>query len=479
MPRNIVEMSARAIAAAVRGHEFSPAEVAAAFRERIARYDGALGAFLCLNDREPPPRADGPLAGVPVAVKDVINTDWLPTTAGSKILADYRPPYNATVVDRLLEDGAYIIGKTNLDEFAMGSSTEYSAFYPARNPRDPGRSPGGSSGGSAVAVAAGFAPLALGTETGGSIRQPAAMCGIVGLKTTYGLVSRYGLIGFGPSLDQVGPMARTVEDVALLLGVIANPDPRDATCSPGARPDYLAELDKDVGKVKVALITEFFGETVELDVRARVEETLDLMEKAGHKVERPSVPRAGWALPTYFVTACAEAYSNLARYQAIVFGRSAGGDTAANAVARARGAGFGPEVKRRIVAGAYVLSVGYRDQYYGRAQAVRRDMKRRFAEIFKEYDFLVAPVSPFTAFKLGERMMDPQQMYLADIFTSLANLIGAPALSLPCGLDSAGLPVGVQIIAPYFGEAHLLAFARWLEAELGLDLSYVDPPVPQ
>jgi len=470
-------MSAVEIASAVRSGELVASEVAEAFRGRIERYDGTLGAFIRLNDREPPATADGPLAGVPVAVKDCINTDWLVTTAGSKILEHYRPPYSATVVDKVVDAGGYVIGKANLDEFAMGSSTEYSAFFPARNPYDLERVPGGSSGGSAVAVAAGLAPLALGTDTGGSVRHPACMCGVVGLKTTYGLVSRYGLIAFGPSLDQIGPMGRTVEDVALLLNVIAGEDPRDATSAPGERPDYVAGLEKDFGRTRIGVINEFYDESVEVGVRERIEEALALLEKAGHEVERASFPRAEWALPTYYVDVCAEVYSNLARYQGVVFGDRAGEGDVIETVARARGAGFGAEVKRRIVAGAYALSVGYRGRYYEKAQTIRRDMLARFAEVFDEFDFLVAPVSPFTAFKLGERVDDPQQMYLADIFTCLANLIWTPAISLPCGFDSKSLPVGMQIIGRHFDEARLLAFARRLEADLGLDTAPVDPAV--
>jgi aspartyl-tRNA(Asn)/glutamyl-tRNA(Gln) amidotransferase subunit A len=475
--RVITRMTAVEIASGVRAGELSPAEVAASFRERVKKYDGTLGAFLRLNGREPPAKADGPLAGVPVAVKDCINTDWLVTTAGSKILENYRPPYNATVVDRVLDAGGYVLGKTNLDEFAMGSSNEYSAFFPARNPHDVERVPGGSSGGSAVAVAAGLAPLALGTETGGSVRLPSSMCGVVGLKTTYGLVSRYGLIAFGPSLDQIGPMGRTVEDVASLLNVIAGPDPRDATSAREAPPDYVARSGEDFGDTRVGVINEFYDESVEVGVRERIEDALGLLEKAGHAVERASFPGADWALPTYYVDVCAEVYSNLARYQGTVFGERAGDADMIETVAKARGAGFGPEVKRRIIAGAYALSVGYRGRYYEKAQAIRRDMRARFAEVFEKFDFLVAPVSPFTAFRLGERVTDPRQMYLADIFTCLANLIWAPALSLPCGFDSKGLPVGMQIIGRHFDEARLLAFARRLEGDLGLDKAPVDPAI--
>jgi aspartyl-tRNA(Asn)/glutamyl-tRNA(Gln) amidotransferase subunit A len=291
------------------------------------------------------------------------------------------------------------------------------------------------------------------------------------------LVSRYGLIAFGPSLDQIGPRGRTVEDVASLLNVIAGPDPRDATSAREAPPDYVARSGEDFGDTRVGVINEFYDESVEVGVRERIEDALGLLEKAGHAVERASFPGADWALPTYYVDVCAEVYSNLARYQGTVFGERAGDADMIETVAKARGAGFGPEVKRRIIAGAYALSVGYRGRYYEKAQAIRRDMRARFAEVFEKFDFLVAPVSPFTAFRLGERVTDPQQMYLADIFTCLANLIWAPALSLPCGFDSKGLPVGMQIIGRHFDEARLLAFARRLEGDLGLDKAPVDPAI--
>ena len=473
---DLTKLTATAIAARVNEGETAARDVALAFRRRIDALDESVGSFLCLNDVDVDDGAKGPLAGVPVAVKDNICTDWLPTTAGSRIIENYRPPYDATVVERLRAAGAYVIGKTNLDEFAMGSSTEYSAFFPAKNPRDLARSPGGSSGGSAAAVAAGFAPLALGSDTGGSIRQPAAMCGVVGFKPTYGRVSRYGLIAFAPSFDQIGPLARNVEDAALLLNVIAGHDPREATSSRRDVPDFVAGLGRDHGRLKIGLIEEFFGEGVEAGVRAAVEEAGAATERLGHAVTRAAIPCASWALPAYFVTACGETYSNLARYQGVLFGpRAETGGGPADMVARTRARGFGGEVRRRLVAGAYVLSIGYRGRYYAKAQTVRQHMRAQFAAAFEEFDFLVSPVSPFTAFELNTRNLDPQLMYLADIFTSLANLVGIPALSMPCGFDEKGLPVGLQIMAKPWDEERLLALGRRLELELALPLEPVTP----
>ncbi|NIT35275.1 MAG: Asp-tRNA(Asn)/Glu-tRNA(Gln) amidotransferase subunit GatA [candidate division Zixibacteria bacterium] len=476
---DITNLTATEIAAKARGGELTPGEVVNAFRRRVDAYDAAVGAFLCLNERENDHKKEGPLAGVPVAVKDNICTDWLPTTAASRVIENYRPPYNATVVKRLLAAGAYVVGKTNLDEFAMGSSTEYSAFFPARNPHDLTRSPGGSSGGSAAAVCAGFAPVALGSDTGGSIRQPAAMCGVVGLKPTYGRVSRYGLIAFAPSFDQIGPLARTVKDAALILKVIAGHDRYEATSSRREVPDYVAGLERDHGPFKVGLIDEFFGDDVAPGVRAATEEALEGLRKMGHAVERTTIPSAAWALPTYFVTACGETYSNLARYQGVLFGpRKANYDGPADMVAKTRARGFGGEVRRRLAAGAYVLSVGYRDRYYAKAQTIRQHMRAQFAAAFGEFDFLVSPVSPFTAFELNTRNLDPQLMYLADIFTSLANLVGIPALSMPCGFDEKGLPVALQVMAAPWDEERLLAVAHRLELELALPRDVVTPKPP-
>jgi aspartyl-tRNA(Asn)/glutamyl-tRNA(Gln) amidotransferase subunit A len=473
---DLTALTAAAIAAQVNNGEISPRDVARAFRRRIDDLDADIGSFLRLNDEDAGETAEGPLAGVPVAVKDNICTDWLLTTAGSRVIENFRPPFNATVVERLLAAGAYVIGKTNLDEFGMGSSTEYSAFFPAKNPRDLTRVPGGSSGGSAAAVCAGFAPLGLGTDTGGSVRQPASMCGVVGLKPTYGRVSRYGLIAFAPSFDQIGPMARNVEDVALILRVIAGHDPREATSRRRDVPDYVTGLTRNHGRFKIGLLEEFFGEGVAPGVRAAVLEGASGMERLGHAVTEAAVPSAAWALPTYYVTACGETYSNLARYQGVLFGPRAGDYSGpVDMVARARAAGFGREVQRRVVAGAYSLSIGYRGRYYAKAQTVRQHMRAKFAAAFEEFDFLVSPVLPFTAFEFNTRSLDPQLMYLADVFTTLANLVGIPALSMPCGFDEKGLPVGLQIMAKPWDEERLLALGRSLELELALPIEPVTP----
>jgi aspartyl-tRNA(Asn)/glutamyl-tRNA(Gln) amidotransferase subunit A len=472
----ITKLTAAEISAKVRGGELAPREIADSFQRRIDAYDAAVGAFLCTNDRDADDAANGPLAGVPVAVKDNICTDWMPTTAGSRIIENYRPPYNATVVDKLIRAGTYVMGKTNLDEFGMGSSTEYSAFFPTKNPRDLTRSPGGSSGGSAAAVCAGFASLALGSDTGGSIRQPAAMCGVVGLKPTYGRVSRYGLIAFAPSFDQIGPLGRTVGDVALLLKVIAGHDPLEATSSRRDVPDYVAGLERDHGRFKIGLIEEFFGDDVDRGIKAGIETALLKAEESGHIVERVAIPSASWALPTYYVVACAETYSNLARYQGVLFGpRADKFDGPADMVAQSRALGFGGEVRRRLAAGAYALSIGYRDQYYAKAQTVRQHMRGQFAAAFDNFDFLAYPVSPFAAFKLNTRNLDPQLMYLADIFTGLANLIGFPALSMPCGFDERGLPVAIHLMSRPWDEERLLALGHRLEHELALPMGPVTP----
>jgi aspartyl-tRNA(Asn)/glutamyl-tRNA(Gln) amidotransferase subunit A len=505
----VIALPAREIARRVREGELDARDVAAAFRRRINDLDGRLGSFLTLNEAEPARRPTGPLAGVPVAVKDNICTQGLPTTAASRILENYRPPYDATVVERLRAAGAYVIGKVNHDEFGMGSSTEYSAYQLSRNPYDLSRTPGGSSGGSAAAVAAGLAPLALGSDTGGSIRQPAAMCGVAGVKGTYGRVPRSGLISFAPSFDQIGPLARDVRDAALLFGVIAGHDAREATSGRRAVPDYETALDRNLGRLNLGLIKEFLGEgrapdadairavirrdigrdpadgaalatlreqfgllfqegAVEGGVRDKVTAAARATEAMGHTVDWAEIPSALWALPTYYVTVCGEAYSNLARYQGVLFGPRRGGAAPAAMTAATRGAGFGAEVRRRILAGAYVLSVGYRDRYAAKARAAREHMRAAFARAFERFDFLLSPVSPFTAFPLGTRNLDPQQMYAADIFTPVANLIDAPALSLPCGFDADGRPIGLHVIARPWDEERLFAFAYQLERTLGL-----------
>jgi aspartyl-tRNA(Asn)/glutamyl-tRNA(Gln) amidotransferase subunit A len=407
----------------------------------------------------------GPLAGVPVALKDNMCTRGIPTTCSSRILEGWRPPYDATVVERLRAAGAVVVGKTNLDEFAMGSSTENSAFGPTRNPHDPTRVPGGSSGGSAAAVAAGFAPLAFGSDTGGSIRQPAALCGVVGMKPTYGLVSRYGLIAFASSLDQIGPFTTTVADAALALEVIGGHDPMDSTSIPEPLTDLRAAVERGVEGMRVGLVGELLGiEGVQAEVAARTNDAALALEKAGATVVEVSVPAVVYGLSAYYLIAPAEASSNLARYDGVRYGLRVDADTTGEMYDRTRTAGFGDEVKRRIMLGTYALSAGYYDAFYGKAQRVRTLIIRDLDRAYEQVDVLLSPTSPCTAFPLGEKTADPLTMYLNDVCTIPSNLSGHPAISVPYGTDSGGLPIGVQLMAPALGEAALLRAAASLEA---------------
>ena len=406
----------------------------------------------------------GPLAGVPIALKDNLCTRGVPTTCSSKILEGWKPPYTATVVERVLAAGAVPVAKTNLDEFAMGSSTENSAFGATRNPRDPSRVPGGSSGGSAAAVAAGYAPLALGSDTGGSIRQPAALCGVVGVKPTYGLVSRYGLIAFASSLDQIGPFATTVTDAALLLDVIAGHDPMDSTSTDAPHEPLLPVVDRGVEGLRIALVDELVeGEGFQPEVLDAVDRAARSLEKAGATVDRVSVPSARYGLSAYYVIAPAEASSNLARYDGVRYGLRVAGDDVATMNARTRDAGFGPEVKRRIMLGTYALSAGYYDAFYGQAQRVRTLIIRDFARAYEQYDALLSPTSPTVAFELGAKSADPLAMYLSDVCTIPTNLAGHAAMSVPYGTGEGGLPIGVQVLAPALGEPVMFRVARVLE----------------
>jgi aspartyl-tRNA(Asn)/glutamyl-tRNA(Gln) amidotransferase subunit A len=409
----------------------------------------------------------GPLQGIPVAVKDNMVTRGIATTAGSKILSGYLPPYDGTAVRRIREAGAVIIGKTNLDEFAMGSSTENSAYGPTRNPWDPERVPGGSSGGSAAAVAAGSALGAFGSDTGGSIRQPASLCGVVGMKPTYGLVSRYGLIAFASSLDQIGPFARSVADAALLLSVVAGFDGNDATSYRGDLPDFAADLESGVAGRRVGIVTELSGEGIDPEVKAAVRSMADRLSDAGAVVTEISVPSLEYALAAYYLVAPAECSSNLARFDGVRYGPRVDGETAEEMMARTRAAGFGPEVIRRILLGTYALSAGYYDAFYGQAQRVRTLVRRGFAAAYEEVDVLLSPVSPTTAFRLEERTADPYQMWLSDICTIPTNLAGDPAISVPIGLDRAGLPIGLQVMAPALGETVLFQVAAEVERLAG------------
>ncbi|MGI8758330.1 MAG: Asp-tRNA(Asn)/Glu-tRNA(Gln) amidotransferase subunit GatA [Acidimicrobiales bacterium] len=468
-------LPATEIAAAVRRGERSAAEVVAEHLAVIREREHDIHAFNALMDEQARMAAalidrrvaagedPGPLAGVPVALKDNLCTRGVPTTCSSLVLDGWLPPYDATVVARLGLAGAILIGKTNLDEFAMGSSTENSAFGPTRNPHDTARVPGGSSGGSAAAVAAGFAPLALGSDTGGSIRQPAALCGVVGVKPTYGLVSRYGLVAFASSLDQVGPLAPTVADAAALLDVIAGHDPLDSTSLAEPVPPLAAALDDGVGGLRVGVITELMGEGIAPDVRRRVEAAAEALAGAGAEVADTSVPAVAYALSAYYLIAPAEASSNLARYDGVRYGLRVDGPTTAVMNTATRTAGFGAEVKRRIMLGTYALSAGYYDAYYGKAQKVRTLIIRDFATAYESFDLLLSPTSPTTAFPLGAKAGDPLTMYLSDVCTIPSNLAGDPAVSVPFGVGDDGLPVGVQLLAPALQEATMMRAAAVLE----------------
>jgi aspartyl-tRNA(Asn)/glutamyl-tRNA(Gln) amidotransferase subunit A len=486
----IVRRSAVDIAAAISAGELSAVEVAQAHLERIEAVDPAVHAFLHVDAegalaqarRVDAGEVSGPLAGVPLACKDVIVTRGVPTTAGSRILAGWRPPYDATIVERMHEAGIVVLGKTNMDEFAMGSSTEHSAFGPSHNPWDLGRTPGGSGGGSSAAVAGFLAPLAIGTDTGGSIRQPGAVTGTVGVKPTYGGVSRYGLIAFSSSLDQAGPCARTVLDAALLHEVIAGWDPRDSTSINAPVPPVVeAARAADVAGLRVGVVKELGGAGYQPGVLARFDEAVALLDKLGAQPVEVSCPHFDYALAAYYLIAPSEASSNLARYDAMRYGLRVGDDAAASAeqvMSLTRAAGFGSEVKRRIILGTYALSAGYYDAYYGQAQKVRTLVSRDFAAAFAHVDVLVSPTTPTTAFELGSRVDDPLAMYLADLCTIPSNLYGGPALSVPAGLSDDGLPVGLQVMAPVMADDRLYRVAAAVEQALGTDrLLEAAPPL--
>jgi aspartyl-tRNA(Asn)/glutamyl-tRNA(Gln) amidotransferase subunit A len=399
----------------------------------------------------------GPLAGIPIGIKDVLAMTGAPATAGSKILAGYRPPYDATVVARLEAAGAVLLGKLNCDEFAMGSSNENSAYGPVKNPRALDRVPGGSSGGSAAAVAAGFCAASLGTDTGGSVRQPAAFCGVVGLLPTYGRVSRFGLIAYASSLDRVGPLTANVMDAATMLQVLAGPDPLDATSSAIGAQDYVASLTKPVSGLRVGVPEEYFGEGLDPEIRTAVERVIDSLRADGCTIVPVSLPHTRFAIPSYYVLATAEASSNLSRYDGVRFGlRADDSDTLSKMFRETREEGFGAEVKRRILLGTYALSAGYYDAYYRKAQQVRTLIAKDFLQAFVHCDLMVSPMTPTPAFRLGEKSDDPISMYLADIYSVAASLAGICAISVPCGQTSGDLPIGVQIMGPHFGEATLL-----------------------
>jgi aspartyl-tRNA(Asn)/glutamyl-tRNA(Gln) amidotransferase subunit A len=457
--------------------------VATDFYERIRREDPEIGAFLTLCEeraltqakRIDQMAAEGqplpPLAGVPIAIKDVMVTNGVRTTAGSKILDNFVPPYDCTAVARLEAAGAVILGKLNCDEFAMGSSNENSAYGAVHNPRDKSRVPGGSSGVSAAAVAAEMTVATLGSDTGGSIRQPASFCGVVGLKPTYGRVSRYGLIAFASSLDHIGPFAKTVKEVALMLRVIAGRDPMDSTSAEVPVPNYVAELEKPIRNsdepLKVGVAKEYFGEGLDPEVRAAVETAIQKLADLGCEIVPVSLPHTEYAVPTYYIVATAEASSNLARYDGVRYGFRAKANTLSEMYRRTRDGGFGMEVKRRIMLGTYALSAGYYDAYYLKAQKVRTLLTRDFDEAFKKVDVIAAPTCPTPAFRLGEKVNDPLAMYLADIYTVTANLAGIPGISVPCGENHEKLPIGLQLFARHFDEATLLRVAHAYEQSRG------------
>lgn len=468
-------MTAIDIASAVRRGERSARSVVEEHLAAIDAREGDIHAFNLVLRDEALAAADavdaavargedpGLLAGVPIALKDNLCTRGIPTTCSSRMLEGWCPPYDATVISRLREAGAIFVGKTNLDEFAMGSSTENSAFGPTRNPHDLSRVPGGSSGGSAAAVAAGFAPIALGSDTGGSIRQPAALCGVVGVKPTYGVVSRYGLVAFASSLDQIGPISRTVRDAALTLEVIGGHDPLDSTSIPTGAPSLLDVLDRGVEGLRVGIVSELMGEGIAADVVARVEQAARALEKAGATVDTASVPAATYGLSAYYLIAPAEASSNLARYDGVRYGLRVDAANTADMNEATRTVGFGPEVKRRIMLGTYALSAGYYDAYYGKAQRVRTLIIRDFAKAYEQFDLLLAPTAPTTAFELGAKVSDPLTMYLNDVCTIPSNLAGQPAMSVPFGTGDDGLPVGVQLLAPLQAEPTMFRAAAVLE----------------
>ena len=455
---------------AYRRGDLTPTAVAEAYLARIDALDGRVGAYLTVvrdqalaaaRESELRWRAGaplGPLDGAPVALKDVLCTRGVRTTCGSKMLESFVPPYDATVVERLRAAGAVILGKTNMDEFAMGSSTEHSAFHPTRNPWDLARVPGGSSGGSAAAVAGGLAAGGLGSDTGGSIRQPAAFCGVVGMKPTYGRVSRYGLIALASSLDQIGPFARDVRDAALLLGAVAGHDRRDATCIQAPVPDYVAELSKGVAGLTLGLPDEYFIDGMDPDVERAVRAAIEVLKELGARLERVSLPTTKHSLAAYYLILPAEASSNLARYDGVKFGLRVPGRDLVEMESRTRAAGFGAEVKRRIMLGTYALSAGYYDAYYGKAQSVRTLVRREFAAAFARVDLIVAPTTPNVAFKHGEKE-DPLSMYLNDVFTIPGNLAGIPGISVPCGFSVTGLPIGLQVLGRPLDEPRLLRAA--------------------
>ena len=463
-----LDVPAHQHATRLRAGDYTSRQLAQATLTRIRAQQPAFNTYITITEELALAQADaadqrissgdaGPLTGVPIAVKDLLSTKGISTTAGSKMLQGYQPLYDCTVVERLQQAGAVIVGKTNLDEFAMGSSNEHSAYGPVKNPWDLERVPGGSSGGSAVAVAGHGVPLSLGTDTGGSVRQPAALCGVVGLKPTYGRVSRYGVVAFASSLEQVGPFGRNATDVANLLGAIAGDDPRDSTTAPEPVPDYTADFDHGLAGLRVGVPAQFFEDGLDDGVRSAVEEAIAVFEREGAIIDRSvELPTAPASLPVYYIIAPSEASANLARYDGVKYGFSVtDGESVEQEMSLTRAQGFGPEVKRRIMIGTYALSAGYYDAYYLKAQKVRTLIRREFEAALTDHDLLLTPTTPSVAFRIGEKIDDPYAMYLNDLYTLPVNIAGNPGISIPCGLDQ-GLPVGLQLIGRPFDEATLL-----------------------
>jgi len=461
---------------AVQQKQTTAKALAESFYAKIASDDPKIGAYLTLSKERAFAQAEKidriadrgdelpPLAGVPLGIKDVMMTRGVRTTAGSKVLKDFIAPYDCTAVQRLEDAGAIVLGKLNCDEFAMGSSNENSGFHPVHNPRDLSRVPGGSSGGSAAAVAAGTAVATLGSDTGGSIRQPAAFCGVVGLMPSYGRVSRYGLIAFASSLDHIGPLTKSVKDAAIMLKTIAGRDPMDSTSADIPVPDYVEEIGRDVKGMKIGIADEYLGEGLDPDIRAAVEKCIEQLKTAGCEVVRVSLPHTKYAIPTYYLVATAEASSNLARFDGVRYThRSAEAKTLGEMYRRSRDEGFGMEVKRRIMLGTYALSAGYYDAYYLKAQKVRTLLAQDFEQAFQKCDAIVTPTTPTPAFKLGEKSDDPLEMYLNDIYTVTADLVGIPGISIPCGVTRENLPIGLQILGKHFDEGKILRLAHVVE----------------
>ena len=474
MPPSLTDLTIHAALEGLRAGDFTSVQLTEAHLARIATLEAQVRAFITVTPERALAQAhaadsrlaqgdDAPLLGIPLAIKDVLSTEGVRTTCGSRILENYIPPYTATAVARLEAAGMVMVGKANMDEFAMGSSTENSAYAITRNPWDPQRVPGGSSGGSAAAVAAQMALGALGTDTGGSVRLPASYCGVVGIKPSYGRVSRYGLVAYGSSLDSVGVLAKDVQDAALVLGAMAGHDGRDSTSMPDAAPDFAAAVDGSLAGVRVGLPQEYFVEGVQPAVEVAVRAAVAQLEALGATIVPVSLPNTDKALSVYYLVATAEASANLARFDGVRFGYSAGADNMFENFRQTRGHGFGAEVKRRIMLGTYALSAGYYDAYYGKAQQVRTLIKDDFARAFAQVDVIACPVAPTTAFRIGEKSDNPLEMYLSDIFTVPVNLAGVCALSVPCGFDAEAMPIGLQLIGPHMGEAAILRVAHAYE----------------